>query len=175
MPHNTEGIFKKYCIFTLWFIWPSPTTKNPAPWVMKYTILLNPSLVIITMHLVCLIYVEGFQRNEFSLHHLHGHEPLPRGSWNLQFWLTLPLLSLLYTEFVWTMQKSREDFFLNKYINLTLFTPYLPPLGSRCHEIFNFLSPYPTYQIWLTMAHWFLRRCKRTMNDGRRTTTDSKP
>ena len=38
-----------------------------------------------------------------------------------------------------------------KYINFTLFTPKLPPLGVGGHEIYNFLSTYPTdatYQIW---------------------------
>ena len=43
----------------------------------------------------------------------------------------------------------REEKILKKYIN---FTPKLPPLGLGCHEIYNFLSPYPgdvTYQIWL--------------------------
>ena len=38
-----------------------------------------------------------------------------------------------------------------KYINFTCFTLKLPPLGVLGHEIYNFLSPYPsnfTYQIW---------------------------
>ena len=30
--------------------------KNPAPGVMKFTILVDPSLIIITTYLVCLIY-----------------------------------------------------------------------------------------------------------------------
>ena len=38
---------------------------------------------------------------------------------------------------------SREENFFKKYINLTLFTPKLPPLGVGGHEIYN-LSPYPT-------------------------------
>ena len=39
--------------------------------------------------------------------------------------------------------------------SFTLFTPKLPPLGVVGHEIYNFLSPYPTdatYQIWLRLA-----------------------
>ena len=56
---------------------------------MKFTILVDPSLVIITTYLVCLIYAvssnEDFYRNNaFSLHDLYDHtpaqEPLPRGS-----------------------------------------------------------------------------------------------
>ena len=41
------------------------------------------------------------------------------------------------------------------HINFTLFTPKLPPLWVGRHEIYNFLSPYPTdatYQIWLRLA-----------------------
>ena len=31
--------------------------KTPAPGVMKFTILVNPSLIIIAIYLVCLVYV----------------------------------------------------------------------------------------------------------------------
>ena len=44
------------------------------------------------------------------------------------------------------------------------FTPKLPPLGDGGH----FLSPHPTdatYQIWLRLAQWFLRRCKCMTDD----------
>ena len=43
-----------------------------------------------------------------------------------------------------------KKIFLKKYINFTLFTAKLPPLWVGGHEIYNFLSPYPTnasYQI----------------------------
>ena len=43
-----------------------------------------------------------------------------------------------------------KKIFLKKYINFTLFTTKLPPLWVGGHEIYNFLSPYPTnasYQI----------------------------
>ena len=53
------------------------------------------------------------------------------------------------------MPGSREEDFFKKYMNFTLFTPKLPPLGGWGHEIYNFLSPYPTdatYQIWLRLA-----------------------
>ena len=59
--------------------------------------------------------------------------------------------------FAWE-QKRR---LYKKYINFTLFTPELPPLVGGGHEIYNFLSPYPTdttYQIWLLLARRFLRR-----------------
>ena len=37
-------------------IMPHPSTRTPAPGVMKFTILADPSLVIINIYLVCLIY-----------------------------------------------------------------------------------------------------------------------
>ena len=49
---------------------------------------------------------------------------------------------------------EKKNFF-KKYINITLFTPKLPPLGGGDHEIYNFLSSYPTdatYQICLRLA-----------------------
>ena len=54
------------------------------------------------------------------------------------------------------MPLSREEDFSKKYINFKLFNPqnYLP-FGMGGHEIYNFLSPYPTdgtYRIWLRLA-----------------------
>ena len=37
-------------------IWPRPCTRTPAPGVMKFIILVDSSLVIITTYLDCLIY-----------------------------------------------------------------------------------------------------------------------
>ena len=39
-----------------WLIWPCPNIRTPALGGMKFTILVNPSLVIITLYLFCLIY-----------------------------------------------------------------------------------------------------------------------
>ena len=53
------------------------------------------------------------------------------------------------------MPLSREEDVLKKYIDFTLLTPKLPPLGVGGYKIYNFLSPYPTdatYQIWLRLA-----------------------
>ena len=52
------------------------------------------------------------------------------------------------------LQSREEDFFLNTLILQFLPQNYLP-LGVEGHEIYNFLSPYPTdasYQIWLGLA-----------------------
>ena len=57
--------------------------------------------------------------------------------------------------------------FFKKNINFTLLAPKLPPLWLRGHEIYNFLSPYPTdatYQI--CHSSW-----EEDVN-GRRTTHD---
>ena len=40
-----------YCIFT---IWPYLNTRSPVPGVMKFTILVDLSMVTITIHLVCM-------------------------------------------------------------------------------------------------------------------------
>ena len=91
-------------MFTILLIWPRPSTRTLALRVMKFTILVGPSLVIITIHLVCLNQVRRF---------------------------------------------------LKKYINFARFTLKLPSLAGGGHEIYNFLSPYPTdatYQIWLGLA-----------------------
>ena len=92
---------------------------------MKVTILVDPSLVIITIHLIC----PGVEKKIFK-----------------------------------------------KYINFTLFTTKLPPLGVGGHEIYNFLSPYPTksiYQVWLRLAHAVVLGKKMLMNDF--TMTDANP
>ena len=57
-----------------------------------------------------------FKRNNaFSLDGLYGHalaqEPQSQGSYNLQFWYTLPWSSLLHTWFVWFMPGIREEHF----------------------------------------------------------------
>ena len=52
------------------------------------------------------------------------------------------------------MPGSREEDFLRN-TSITLFTPKFPPLWVGGHEIYNFVSPYPTdatYQIWLGLA-----------------------
>ena len=54
--------------------------------------------------------------------------------------------------------------FFMKYINLYTFYPKItppPPFGSGGHKIYNLLFPYPknaTYQIWLRLAQYILRR-----------------
>ena len=71
-------------------------------------ILVDPSFVIITIHLVCLNHA---------------------------------------------LKQRRR--FIKKYINFTLFTQKLHPLGVGGHEIYNFLSPYiknVTYQIWFRLT-----------------------
>ena len=50
-----KKIFKEIMHFHyMTYIWPCPSTRTPAPGVMKFAILVDPSLVIIIIHLVCL-------------------------------------------------------------------------------------------------------------------------
>ena len=37
------------------------STRTPAPGVMKFTILVDPSVVIITMHLLCLNLAQDYR------------------------------------------------------------------------------------------------------------------
>ena len=53
------------------------------------------------------------------------------------------------------MPGSREEDFLRNTSILHFLPQKLPPLWVGGHEIYNFLSPYPTdatYQIWLGLA-----------------------
>ena len=47
-------ILKELMQFHYMTFMPRPSTRTPAPRVMKVTILVDPSMVIITIHLVCL-------------------------------------------------------------------------------------------------------------------------
>ena len=54
--------------------------------------------------------------------------------------LVIITIHLVYMDYA--LDQSRKNF--KKYINFTLFTPKLSPLGERGHKIYNFLSSYPT-------------------------------
>ena len=64
-----------------------------------------------------------------SYDHVLAQEPLPRGSWNLQFWWTFPWSSLLYIRLS-ILCSGIERRFFNKYINFTLLPPYNLFLGK---------------------------------------------
>ena len=85
------------------------TPKHPTPGVMKFTILVDPSSVIITMHLVCLNHVPEYKRFQkkwcnFTTWHIWPRkEPLPRGVMNFPILIdpslviiTIYLLCLFY-------------------------------------------------------------------------------
>ena len=105
---------------------PRRSTRTPAPRVMKFTISVDPSLVIITLYLVCLMELclevekKIFKRNNaVSLYNLYGHapayEPLFQGSWNFQFMWTLHWSSLLCTsECELCLGVQKMIFFKNK-------------------------------------------------------------
>ena len=56
-----KKIFKEV-IYSHWLIWPCPSLRTPAQGVMKVMILVDPSLVIYTIYIVCLIYDWGLRR-----------------------------------------------------------------------------------------------------------------
>ena len=67
----------------------TPQQKNPCPRVMKFTISVDPSLVIITIYFVCLIYAWKDVKKKILKGIMHFHtlaqEPLPRGRDNYSF------------------------------------------------------------------------------------------
>ena len=64
--------WKKSCIFTVWLLCPRPSTRTPAPEVMKSTIWVDPSLVIITISDLCLRVEKKIFNSPESLSHCHG-------------------------------------------------------------------------------------------------------
>ena len=61
MPGSREDDFKKIYVFHL--NGHAPCTWTPTPGVLKFNILIDPSLVIITINLVCMDHVpEGRRR-----------------------------------------------------------------------------------------------------------------
>ena len=55
MPGSREEEFKKNNAFSLYNLYGHVLAQTPAPGVMKSTILVDLSVVIITIYLVCLI------------------------------------------------------------------------------------------------------------------------
>ena len=73
MPGSKEEVvFYWNNAFLLNDIWPCPSARTPAQGVMKVTILVDPSLVIITIYLVCLINVLE-ERRKFLKGIMHFH------------------------------------------------------------------------------------------------------
>ena len=127
---------------------------------MKFTILVDPSLVIITIYLVCLIYAFE-ERRRFLKGIMHFHymtymatpckNPCPGG--HEIYNLSRPFLGHHYFTLVlsetcpWV---DKKIFFRNTSI-LHLLPQNNLPFGWRSWNL-QFLSPYPTdatYQCWL--------------------------
>ena len=68
-----KKIFKEI-IFTIYkLVWPHPRARTPAQGVIKFTILVDPSLVISTLYLVCLIFAwEKRRRFLKEIMHIHS-------------------------------------------------------------------------------------------------------
>ena len=68
-------IFKEIMYFHYITIWPRPCTRTPAPGVMKFTILVDPSFVIITIHLVCMDHAPVQRRIFYEIHQFFTFYP----------------------------------------------------------------------------------------------------
>ena len=124
----------------------TPQYKKPAPGVKKFPISVDPSLVIITLYLVCLNYTWKQRRRFFKeiMHFncttcmatLYQMNPCPgvmKCSIQVDPSLVIPdmhLVSLNYAQ-----EKRRR--FLKKYINFSLCTPKLPPLGQEVVKLIS--------------------------------------
>ena len=113
------------------YIWPRPSTRTPAPGIMKFSIKVDHSLVIITTYFVCLIYSLGkriFLKKQFMTYMATPKHNIPApGVMKLTIQvdpsLVIITISLVYLNHA---PEQRRRFFKKKYINLSLFTPKLP-------------------------------------------------
>ena len=137
-------------------MWPSPKTRTPAPGIMEFTILVDPSLDTYFVWSMPGPRDEDLERNDAissSLYYLNGHtlaqEPLHKGVCNLKVWYTLPWSSLLYSQIAWNMRRRRKEFLKKN----TLFTAKLSPLGWG-YAIYNICL------ITLKILHVHTKFCK---------------
>ena len=78
MPKSIEEDLLRNNAISLQDLYGHALAKNPCPGIMKFTILVDPSLVIITIHLVCM---EDVFFNTSILHVLaQNYLPLGLGS-----------------------------------------------------------------------------------------------
>ena len=68
-----SGMVQKSCIFNIWFTRPCPSTRTPAPQVIKFTILVDPSLVqyyILSLSDLC----QGVEKIWEEIHQLYDFD-----------------------------------------------------------------------------------------------------
>ena len=97
--------------------------------------------------------------------HAQAKNPCPRGYGIYNF--GIPFLGHRYNTLILYGACTGIE---KKYLNFTLLTPKSPLLGVGGHEIYNFLSSYPTditYQIWLSSSWEEYANARQTMDDGR--------
>ena len=72
-------------MFSVRFFWPSPNTRTPAPGVMKLTILVDASLFIITVYLICLAWSGEKDFKEIHTFYPKYYLPLAWGGGSMKF------------------------------------------------------------------------------------------
>ena len=120
--------------FTLWLIWPSPSTRTPAMQVMKFTIsrlFLGHHYYIHSLSDLCLWVQRKIFKEIMHYHYMTymatpQHKTLWPGVHDIYNFGRYSLV-IITIYLVWSMPGSGEDF-LKKCINFTLFTQKLPPL-----------------------------------------------
>ena len=138
--------------------------QEPLPQgVMKFTILEDPSLVIIYYYILSLsdlcLGVKKILKGIMHFHYIGGHEIKHFGKsflghHNYTLSLSQPCPWVENEIFKEPCPWVEKEIFKEIHQFYT-FSPKLPPPGGGGHEIYNFLSPCPTnatYQIWLRLA-----------------------
>ena len=113
--------------------------KNPHPGVMKFTILVNPSFVIITIYLICLIHAPvQTRRGREILHSDYMTMPQHKNTYNLvDSFLVIIILPSVCLIYAWV---QRRRFLKNN--PFSLYDRYDHALAQNpCpggHEVYNF-------------------------------------
>ena len=79
-------------------------------------------------------------------------------SWNLQFWWTLPSLSLVYTQFVWFLHGNRKDLKRNyAFLQYDLYGHTLAPLLQGSWNLL-FRQTLPCLSLLYVQFVWLMPR-----------------
>ena len=108
------------------------------------------------------IFIEIMHFHYMTYGHALAQEPLPKGSWNLQFWLIILIpssLLLCTTQFFnrcpGVERKRKICIEIHQFY---MFTPKFSPLGMRGAEIYKFSSPYSTNAILVKIGLVYLEK-----------------
>ena len=167
-----------------------PSTKSLPRRSVNLQFLIDPSLAIIIIYLICPIHAPGVKKKvrrniAFSSYDLIGHapaeEPFPRGIIEYKIWKIPPWSSKLYSQFDWSLPGSRF-FFIDCVVKKKIFkekmyfTRFAPISSPLCGVNEIKISCLLTLQMPNTRfgKDWPCSSWEEDVN-GRRMTTDANP